>query len=333
MDDITNAKEMPKIFYCRHFQAGIVGYQDETVLVDTDAIINMLPSAVGKPVYVYHQAVDMGNLKAEAAGYITDAFYNEKDGWGWFKFIVVDDEAHSAIRKGWRVSNAYTPSRFAGSGTKNNIPYDREILDGEFTHLAIVPDPRYEDAKIFTPDEFKAYQAEKHKSITEIHNSKTNQKDKPMLKFFKTKKEEVAADDIDSDTMVELSDGQTVSVTEMVNALTADKKAKQAPATVEVDGERMLVSDLVKKFELLNAKAKKNEDDAVDDDESDAKENAEDEEDEKTNEEDEADSMKEKKNQKHFDDLKNARDNAPAPIQTVDVASDRLARGTARYSK
>jgi hypothetical protein len=331
--DVTNAKEMPKIYYCRHFQAGIVGYQDETVLVDTDAIINMLPSGKAKPVYVFHQNVNLDKLQAEAAGYITDAFYNEKDGWGWFKFIAVSDEAHSAIRKGWRVSNAYTPTRFAGGGTKNNLPYDREILDGEFTHLAIVPDPRYEDAKIFTPDEFKAYQAEKQKSISEIHNSKQPQKDKPMLKFFKTKTEEVAADDIDSDTMIELSNGQTATVAEMVNALTAEKQAKKEPATVMVDGEKMLVSDLVKKFELLNAKAKKNEDDAVDDDESDAKENESDEED-KENEDDD-DSMKEKKNQKHFDDLKNARELSMThkQVQTISTMTDRVALGKSRYTK
>ena len=33
-------------------------------------------------------------------------------------------------------------------GTENNIPYDIEFLDGIFTHLAIVDNPRYERANI-----------------------------------------------------------------------------------------------------------------------------------------------------------------------------------------
>lgn len=32
--------------------------------------------------------------------------------------------------------------------TENNIPYDIEFLDGVFTHLAIVDNPRYERANI-----------------------------------------------------------------------------------------------------------------------------------------------------------------------------------------
>ena len=33
-------------------------------------------------------------------------------------------------------------------GTENNIPYDIEFLDGIFTHLAIVDNPRYKRANI-----------------------------------------------------------------------------------------------------------------------------------------------------------------------------------------
>ena len=36
----------------------------------------------------------------------------------------------------------------AAGGTENNIPYDIEFLDGVFTHLAIVDNPRYERANI-----------------------------------------------------------------------------------------------------------------------------------------------------------------------------------------
>lgn len=45
-------------------------------------------------------------------------------------------------------------------GTENNIPYDIEFLDGVFTHLAIVNNPRYERANIV----FNSKTAVKNKS-------------------------------------------------------------------------------------------------------------------------------------------------------------------------
>lgn len=44
--------------------------------------------------------------------------------------------------------------------TENNIPYDIEFLDGVFTHLAIVNNPRYERANIV----FNSKTAVKNKS-------------------------------------------------------------------------------------------------------------------------------------------------------------------------
>lgn len=51
--------------------------------------------------------------------------------------------------KGWSVSCAYDYTKADTSGgTENNIPYDIEFLDGEFNHLALVDNPRYEGANI-----------------------------------------------------------------------------------------------------------------------------------------------------------------------------------------
>lgn len=56
--------------------------------------------------------------------------------------------AQNLIKKGWNVSCSYDYTKSAEGGTENNIPYDIEFLDGEFTHLAIVNNPRYERANI-----------------------------------------------------------------------------------------------------------------------------------------------------------------------------------------
>jgi len=256
-----NASQFPRMFYCRHMQPGICGYETDTVLVDTDVLKRMLPTGVGKPVYIHHQDVDLDKLKETAAGYVTEAFYNELDGWGWFKFLAIDDECYQAVANGWSVSTAYIPTKWGAHGTKNNCPYDKEVLDAEFTHLAIVPDPRYEGARIFTPDEFKAYQEGKKRQLEELQNSKT--KGKPMFKMFKNTRQEVST--VDEDTQIELQNGKTVSVAEMINAMKAEKEKENSDQMVDVMGEKMPLKELVNKYEKMCAK--KNEADDKEEDE------------------------------------------------------------------
>ena len=357
MTEKTNASQFPKVFYCKHMQPGTAKYEDETILVDHRGMVNLLKTGVGKPVYINHQNVSLKDIKSQADGYITDSFYNELDGWGWFKFLAIDDKAHKAIDEGWAVSNAYAPTEFGPGGTKNNCKYDREVINGEFTHLAIVPDPRYEGAKIFSPDEFKNYQENLKSKLSELQNS--NSKGSAIMKFFKFKKEEVST--IDADTMAELPDGTTVKVSEMVNALTAEKQNKKQ--MVNVAGEEMPLDELVNKYCKLNKKEKKNK--SEDDSFAEAKDGDEDEVDEtddevgddkknkkmkknvkknvkkneKEEDEDEDAEKKEKKNSTkevdntYFDELRNAHLKAQqaekAPLVVTSI--DQIARGKKRY--
>ena len=57
----TNAKQEPRIFYCKHIAPGVCGYQDETILIGEDCLKKMDPTFAGKPVYVDHQRVDLDN--------------------------------------------------------------------------------------------------------------------------------------------------------------------------------------------------------------------------------------------------------------------------------
>lgn len=261
---LANASQMPRIYYARHMQPGVARYEDETILVDTDAIKQMLPSAIGKPVYIHHQDVNLENLKEEAAGYITEAFYNELDGWGWFKIIGIDDQLHKAVDRHWSVSNAYRPTRMGSGGTKNNCSYDREILGGEFTHLAIVPNPRYESACIMSPEKFKAYQEQKRKELDQFKNSKSgNAKGKnPMFKFFKNKREEISdVSEITGETLMEVN-GTEMTVTEFANSLEAKNKKEKSTA-VTTDGLAKILSKIV----LEKQNAKKNEKEKEEDEE------------------------------------------------------------------
>lgn len=244
----ANAAQWPRTYFARHMQPGVARYDNEDILVDTDAMKRMMPSGVGKPVYIEHQNVVLDTLKEDAAGYIIKSFYNELDGWAWFEILIIDDEAHECIANGWYVSNAYIPTEIAGGGTKINVPYKREFRNAEFTHLALVPNPRYEGAIILTPEKFKAYQDQKRLELTELQNSKTERK--PMLKLFKQVRTPVAAEEADDDTMVELQNGKVMKFKEIINMAEAGMKkdeSKKFDGDIEVvvNGKKMKASEVV----------------------------------------------------------------------------------------
>jgi len=322
-------------------ETGLAGYADETILIDTDNLKSMIPTFVGKPVYVRHQDVDLETMKEQACGYVTDSFYNELDGWLWAKILITDDDGFLAIANGWSVSNAYVPTEWGAGGTHHNCPYDRKIIGGEFTHLAIVPDPRYEEAKIYTPDEYKAYQEDKKKKLEEVHNSKSE--GKKMFKFFKNTKEEVAS--VDEETMVELQNGKSVSVGEMINAMKknaedeaeAKKKADEEEKSkenaedqeVQVGEDKMPLKELINKYMSLTNKKNAEGEDKKEVDE-DKKENSED-----KDEDDKKEDKESKENSKevdHFEELRNAHMKySPQINATIETPMDQTARGKTRY--
>jgi hypothetical protein len=338
-----NASDFPKFYYTRHMTAGLCGYEDETILVDVAAINKLALTFNGKPVYIQHQDVDLDTMKQEAVGYIVDTFY-DMDGWLWSKMMITDDEGHAVIANGtkdhpypWAVSNAYIPNEWGNGGTKNNLPYDREVLNGDFTHLALVPNPRYEDAKIYTPEQYQARNTQLLNSLA--HSKKTEETKGITMKFFKTKKEEVS--DIDSATSVELKNdkGETIEVTveEMVKTIENSKKAAQK---FKVGNTEMTLAEIEKAY--LNAKKNESESDDKKD-----KENESDDDEEKDNEsdddkegkenesdDDDEDEKGEKKNSQddHFEKMKNAeKRNSGYAVRTLDTRQNGLARAKARY--
>ena len=106
---------------------------------------------IGVPVIINHKDITTKNANDERVGVVSNVWFDEKDGWYWCDGIIWDETAQNLITdKGWSVSCSYdvlladdTPRK-----TENNIPYDIEFLDGVFTHLAIVDNPRYERANI-----------------------------------------------------------------------------------------------------------------------------------------------------------------------------------------
>lgn len=340
-----NAKQMPQSFYCRHMINGVAQYGDERILVTTDTIKKMMKTLNNVPVFVEHKDVDMENLQQQADGYVTDSFYNEADGWFWVKILAVSDGAHDAIAKGFCVSNAYEPTKWGNGGTCLNVPYDREVLDGVFNHLAIVHNPRYEEACIMSVDDFKAYNADKRQQLNELKNSKTEDKEGVVKMKFWKKAEVTNADDL-SNAFVTLENGENKSVAEMAELVNAnaekakeeeDKKENEADMNykVKVGDNEMTVEELKTAYE--NMRKKQNEMD-----EEERKRTTKADEAKKTEDAEEA---KNKKNalenakkesddgQKHVDALKNAinKGSNGEDKPTYDSRADQLARGTKRY--
>lgn len=357
LSDLNNARSYPVLYYAKHLASGLAGYENETILIEPDALKEMLPSFVGKPVVVHHQDIELHNLEGKD-GTVIESFYNELDGCAWVKMLIESDEARAAIAKGWSVSNCYLPTKAGSSGMHHNIPYDRKIENGIFKHLAIVPNPRYEEADILTPEQFNLYQKEKKDKLAMLQNAK---KDKKMFKIFKNTREEV--NQIDEDTMLDTGDGKVIAIKDMINAVqTAEaiQKSKQnaLEIKVKVGNEEMTVADLVAKYNATckNAKkkGKKNEDDDdiddIDDiDDKDDMDNADDDEAEKDKAKDKekdkenalenalenakklADEAAEKL--ENFKKLMNASNGGNAALvgPKIESTTDKLDRGVARY--
>jgi hypothetical protein len=273
-----------QIFYGMHFYPGVAEYEDPNdgpfrVFINEDTIRAMGPSFAGRPIFVDHVNEvdeDIDTLRNEADGWVIESFFNAADGKTWAKFILVSDRALEAVKRGYKLSNAYIPKSFGQGGLWNGVQYSREVTDGEFEHLAIVQNPRYEESVIMTPEQFKSYNNKKTVELTKLSNAKGE----PKMKFFKRTKVENSVD-LES-TMVELPKSKVeMSLTKLINdhdAILNMNGYANGDHMVKVgEKDEMSVNDLVKKHleacnELESMKAKNDgdekdmEDPAVDND-------------------------------------------------------------------
>jgi hypothetical protein len=361
-----------KIFYGMHFYPGVAEYAEENknpfrIFINENTIRKMDPTFAGRPVFVDHvdeveESVD--ELRKEADGWVVESFFNAADGKHWVKFIVVTEKAERAIKNGFRLSNAYVPSGFGQGGLWNGVKYEKEVIGGEFEHLAIVKNPRYEESVIMSPEEFKNYFEQHEIELKRLANSKENENHKTKneefntmkINFFKKQKVENSID-LESTLVLLPKSGKEKTLVQLVNE--ADEMALTSGYANEDDkvkiGEgEMSVKELVEKYNALCSEMEgmkkpkedgeelENEDEEseVEESEDDAVENVEDDEAAKKkamdlveHEEKEIlakkQNAKEKKDKKHFDALKNA---PKAPLaQRIELSEDQVTRGKSRY--
>lgn len=137
-----------KHFKSRFIQPGLAGYPGQfgNALIKKENLDRFVHTLRNKPVTINHRDKI---TEEDKKGEVFNVWFNPDDGWYWCDGIITDDEAINLINNGWSVSCAYDFTKADNSGgTENNIPYDIEFLDGEFNHLALVDNPRYEGANI-----------------------------------------------------------------------------------------------------------------------------------------------------------------------------------------
>ena len=139
-------------FKSRFLTPGVAGYPGQfgNVLIKKESFDKFINTMVGVPVIINHKDINKDNADDERVGVVSNVWFDDKDGWYWCDGVIWDETAQNLItEKGWSVSCSYNVKLADDAGgTENNIPYDIEFLDGVFTHLAIVNNPRYERANI-----------------------------------------------------------------------------------------------------------------------------------------------------------------------------------------
>lgn len=233
-----------KVFYGLHCYPGVAYYADDDamIFISGNVLKKMDSTFAGCPVYVHHNDApeSLEETRRTADGWVVRSFYNVNDGKHWAQFVVVTDRGEKAIRKGWQLSNCYTPKKYGEAGVWNGIDYENEVLTAEYDHLAIVPNPRYAESVIYTPEEFEQYNQSHSDSISRLANSLKGTR--PMaFSIFKRQKVE------------------------------ADKKLKNTVIQLERSGLEVRFEDLVKFADdqamkhIKNSKKKKSNSDGDDD--------------------------------------------------------------------
>lgn len=340
---VTNSKDWPKVVKARFIQPGLVRYDDPnglsgTILVQRPALNKMLQTYVGKPVIdEVHKDAKPENFKEIADGVVIRAWTDVNDGWDWCEFLVWDDATlRHCYDPNYHVSCAYDPTSVDRNGGKhNNVDYDGEFMDGVYTHLAIVKDPRYEGAKIVT-------------------NSKGGNSMLNLLKIFKKETVENSVEVNPAEAYLEV-DGEKVTIENAIKIVKAENaKAKAANGAmkdddmIEIDGKPYSGKDIRNAIKNAQEKGEKagDQDEDVEKEKKQGKKDSEEAKNALCSKHDEADCAKCSKEAKNalepkeekgkhlneFREVAEVRNNEPG-LPSINTMTERLAAGKARYGK
>lgn len=344
-----NARSWGNRFTSRWIEPGIVSYEDsggDKELLRKETIDRYCDTFIGRPVVIKHRKVTPQTMENMAQGYITRVWFEPADGWFYCEGIITGDEAKDRIDGGWSVSCSYhVTATKERPGSYHAIPYVREITAFDGEHLAIVENPRYEGATIRLNSKPKKETTVKNlfklfrKSVAAPRSNET-----PPAKDPKSEAPASHDNEIKGDTLIEVADGKTASISELVeryNAKPSDSEELSPESTIEVaPGKLVTLKDLVERYNDVKPYGhpcvKRNEGESDEDYKARCNKFDEDEKDKKDNsDEDKKDnSRKESPNVQSFRVLAAAASNVVQSVDrsnSADTESERLQRGRERY--
>ena len=145
-----DGKGKGRYFISRFIEPGLAHYKElGDIVITKETLDKFIQSMVGCPVIIDHKDVTDKNVDKLRVGTISRVWFNEMDGWYYCEGVLTDDEAIDLVKnQGWNVSCSYSFVSEESQKTYHGKPIDMVFTDGEFLHLAIVEDPRYEGANI-----------------------------------------------------------------------------------------------------------------------------------------------------------------------------------------
>jgi hypothetical protein len=156
---LGQGEDLMKVGRGKHLEPGVVAYDNEdgsktTYLLTREAIAAMRPTMKGIPLIgkaggFDHMKVNEADAKrGKYDGEVLES-YDGPEGWEHVLFQIRNKETAEKCADGYQLSCAYVPTDVEETpGVWHNVPYDAVIKNGQFTHLAVVPNPRYEGANI-----------------------------------------------------------------------------------------------------------------------------------------------------------------------------------------
>lgn len=136
-------------------EPGVVKFGDKNLMIyiSKEAIERFAYRIKGKPVTIGHiEGITEDNAQQYSVGDVAMTLEP-----GSCVVTVNKEEGAQRIEAGERFSCCWVPVKWGPAGTWHNIPYDRELVEMDFTHLAIVPDPRYENVEVYMNSKSKEY--------------------------------------------------------------------------------------------------------------------------------------------------------------------------------
>lgn len=263
-------------------------YSDEMVYLGSEALAKMAETCYGIPVVIHHKIVDSSNVNTAVVGRVADMHLGENGEW-WVHMVIDDADAADKLANGWGVSTAYRITESGAPGSFNAIPYDREVLNGKYDHVAITDTPRYEfavDPIFYNSADLQAVNTQG--TIETVLSIGGNM----FSKIFKKTREEIKENSAEDFIFVK-ADGGEVSVAALLK--------NEQDAEEKYNGLMARFNELEEKY---NALLKKNEEDEAKEKEEKEKEAKENE--EREAKEKEAKEKEDKENALRFNALRNA---------------------------